>query len=303
MQIGNKLFPYPTINNIESRSCYKETTYAFKCNDYNDGKSYILEDAYIEINNSKIKKLMEEGTLGAALIVECSSTIYRKMYEITTEPQTIKIDINNLRDKVEVSCYIYAKKDIENFYDEDFQEGYNEYSFKIDKNDIIAIDDGYTTIINYDEEIDKKVSSIFQIIRSQFADSMIIEKNVKKIIISLPDEEFTYYDNLKNNDNLQNIFFSMIAIPALTYCLKEFQDGIRIGNYELDSIEMEYNWFISVRNAYKNQFNVELTEEIFKNADVSEISQKLLNNGSLKGIEDLFNICIGKNLYGGEEDE
>lgn len=55
MQIGNKLFPYPTINNIESRSCYKETTYAFKCNDYNDGKSYILEDAYIEINNSKIK--------------------------------------------------------------------------------------------------------------------------------------------------------------------------------------------------------------------------------------------------------
>ena len=100
MQIGNKLFPYPTINNIESRSCYKETTYAFKCNDYNDGKSYILEDAYIEINNSKIKKLMEEGTLGAALIVECSSTIYRKMYEITTEPQTIKIDINNLRDKI-----------------------------------------------------------------------------------------------------------------------------------------------------------------------------------------------------------
>ena len=87
------------------------------------------------------------------------------------------------------------------------------------------------------------------------------------------------------------------------YSLKEFQDEIRIGNYELDSIEMEYNWFISVRNAYKNQFNVELTEEIFKNADVSEISQKLLNNGSLKGIEDLFNICIGKNLYGGEEDE
>lgn len=49
-----------------------------------------------------------------------------------------------------------CKKDIENFYDEDFQEGYNEYSFKIDKNDIIAIDDGYTTIIDYDEEIDKK---------------------------------------------------------------------------------------------------------------------------------------------------
>ena len=303
MQIGNKMFPYPTINNIGLRNCFKETTYAFKCNDYNDGQNYILEDAYVEINNENIKRLMSEGYLGVGLIIECSTTVFRKMYEITIEPQTIKIPIGDLRDRVEISCYIYAKKEIEKFQDNDFLEDYNGYSFKIDKNDIIAIDDGYTTVIDYDESIDKKVSSIFQIIRDKSADSMVIEKKAKKIVISLPDEEFTYYDNLRRNDNFQNIFFSMIAIPALTYCLKEFQDAIRTGDYDLDSIEMEYNWFISVKKAYKNQFNVELNEEILKNTNVSVVAQKLLNNGNLKGIKDLFDISIGRKVYGGEEDE
>lgn len=303
MQIGNKMFPYPTINNIGLRNCFKETTYAFKCNDYNDGQNYILEDAYVEINNENIKRLMSEGYLGVGLIIECSTTVFRKMYEITIEPQTIKIPIGDLRDRVEISCYIYAKKEIEKFQDNDFLEDYNGYSFKIDKNDIIAIDDGYTTVIDYDESIDKKVSSIFQIIRDKSADSMVIEKKAKKIVISLPDEEFTYYDNLRRNDNFQNIFFSMIAIPALTYCLKEFQDAIRTGDYDLDSIEMEYNWFISVKKAYKNQFNVELNEEILKNTNVSVVAQKLLNNGNLKGIKDLFDISIGRKVYGGEDDE
>lgn len=303
MQIGNKLFPYPTINNIELRNCFKETSYAFKCNDYNDGQNYILEDAYIEINNENIKNLIEEGYLGVGLIIECSTTVYRKMYEIGIQSQTIKIPIGDLRDKVEISCYIYAKKDIDVFQDDDFLEEYNGYSFKIDKNDIIAIDDGYTTVIDYDESVDKKVASIFQIIRDKSAESMVIEKKAKKIVISLPDDEFTYYDNLRKNDNFQNIFFAMIAIPALTYCLKEFQDAIRTGDYELDSIEMEYNWFISVKKAYKNQFNVELTEEILKNSNVSVISQKLLNDGNLKGIKDLFDISIGRRLYGGEDDE
>jgi hypothetical protein len=175
--------------------------------------------------------------------------------------------------------------------------------YKVEENDIIAIDDGYTTVIDYDESIDKKVSSIFQIIRDKSADSMVIEKKAKKIVISLPDEEFTYYDNLRRNDNFQNIFFSMIAIPALTYCLKEFQDAIRTRDYDLDSIEMEYNWFISVKKAYKNQFNVELNEEILKNTNVSVVAQKLLNNGNLKGIKDLFDISIGRKIYGGEDDE
>ena len=303
MHVGNKLFPYPTINNEGERSCFKETTYTFNCNEDNDGQNYILENACISINNKYIEKLMNEGYIGAGLIVECSSTVFRKMYEISLTPQTIKINIGNLRDRVVISCYLYAKKDITDFKDDDFLEDYRGFSFKIEKNDIIAIDDGFTTIIDYDESTDKKVSSIFQIIRNRSVDTMTIENKTRKIVISLPDEEFKHYDFIrKQNSYFQNIIFSMFAIPALTYCLKEFQDNILAEQYDMDTVEMNYTWFISVKNAYKKQYNENLTEEIFKNIDVLEIAQKLLNNGTLKGIKDLVNIPK-LNQTGGEEYE
>ena len=201
-------------------------------------------------------------------------------------------------------CALIKKSNgIDDFMDSDFLEDYAGYSFKLDKNDIIAIDDGYTTSIDYDENIDKKVSSIFQIIRDKSAECMIIEKKAKKIVVSLPEQEFSNYDMLRKNDNFQNIIFAMIAIPALTYCLKDLQDKMKIEEYDMDSIEMDYYWFISVKNAYKKQFGIELTTELFKNAEISVLAQKLLNDGSLNGIKDLFEIAIKKRLNGGDEDE
>ena len=302
MQIGNKLFPYPTINNNILRSCFRDTIYEFKYEDKNDGQNYILENARVDINNEYIKKLMYEGLIGAGLIIECPTTVFRKMFEITLKPQTIKINIGNLRDKVVISCYLYAKKNISEYKDNDFLEEYEGYSFEIEKNDIIAIDDGFTAVIDYDESLDKKVASIFQVIKNKHVETMTIEKNTRKIVINLPEEEFIYYDTLRKNDNFQNIFFAMLAIPALTYCLKEFQDNILLEQYNLEVVEMNYIWFISIKNAYKNQYGIELTEDIFKNLNVSILAQKLLNNGILNGIKDLFNISM-KKQYGGEEDE
>jgi len=303
MQIGNKLFPYPTLNNVGLRSCFKETTYSFKCSDYSDGKNYILGDAHIELNNHNIIKMIEDGMLGIGLIVECSATVYRKMFEIGIEPRTICIPIGDLRDKVVISCYVYAKRDINNFSDKDFLEEYDGYTFNIEKNDIIAIDDGFSTIIDYDENIDKKVSSIFQVIRDKSTDAMGIEMKTKKIIITLPDQEFNNYNSLRTTDNYQNIIFSMMAIPALQNCLKELQDKINYGESDMDSLEMDYQWFISVKNAYKKQFDVELSEDTFKQIDIVKISQKLLNDGNLNAIKDLFEIATKKNLIGGEDDE
>lgn len=302
MQMGNKLFPYPVLNKINDYSCYKNTTYSLKCDDYNDGEYYVFDNTYIEVENETIKNMINNNILGVALVIECSETVYREVIEISLEPSTYKIKASNLRGLVYVSCYIYAKQDIDTYTNSDLLEDYEGYEFHIDKNDIIAIDDGFKMKIEYDQDLDKKVYSIFQVIRNGNIDKMVIENKVNKIVVSLPDEQFGYYDALRKNDNFQNIFFSMIAIPALTYCLKEFQDNIRAEQYDLDDVELGYTWFNSIKNAYYKQYNEELTEEVFKNIEVEELSQKLLNNGCLEGIKDLFNFVMQKN-YGGEDDD
>lgn len=296
MQIGNVFFPYPTINNNLNRNCFNKTSYEFCCNDYSDEEYYYLDDAHININNDTIRKMINNGELGIGLVIECSSTIYRKMFEISLEPKSIKIPISELRDKVEVSCFVYAKKDIEGYMDDDFLEDYQGYSFNLLKNDILAIDDGYTITIDYDDTMDKKVSSIFQVIRKKELDHMQIDKTPKKIIISLPDQEYGYYDNLKNKYDYQNMFFAILAIPALSNALKEIQVNLENGMTDMDAVEIDYIWFASVKGAYKKQFGKDLTEEEFRNVDVVQLSQKLLNNGCLNGIDDLFNIAIGGQL-------
>ena len=304
MQIGNKLFPYPVISSSAS-NCFCNSKYSFESEDSSDGQHYILGNARIVVENDYLRKLLEEKKISAKLIVECTYTVYRESFDISTEPRDIKIDVGNLKDKVEISCYMYANEDIDNYSNEDFIEEYRDYKFNIEKNSVIGIDDGFSTIIEYNEELDKKVASIFMIIPVEDCESMRVESLTSKIVIKLPKSEFDHYSVLRNNSNFNNIIFSMLAIPALAQCLKEFQDKIILSEYELDDFEMDHRWMISIRKAYKKLYNTELTDEIFVNTDVFELAQKLLNNGTIKGIKDLFNIVMfSKHLYdGGDTDE
>ena len=301
MQIKNKLFPYPTINNSKQANCFKETTYSFEYEQQQEDGYLVLKNAQIVINNESIIGLLKEGKLAACAVIECSATIYRKIYKVGLEPEDIKIKFSDLNDKVVISSFIYATQDIESYKDDDFLEDYEDYRFNIEKYDIIAIDNGTTIKIDYDESADKKVSSIFLIIKDSETDkkTMQVELADKKIIAYLPEKQFDFYDNMKNNDNYQNIFFAILAIPMLTTAIQQLQNQ----QFEFDDIEMNYSWFKSIKNGYKKIYECELTEERFREIDAIEFAQEILNNGTINAIEDLMKITFGRILEGGIDDE
>lgn len=300
MQIKNKLFPYPTINNSRLDSCYKETTYSFEYEQLQEDEYLVLKDAHIEINNEPIINLIKEGKAKACVIVECSKSVFRKTYNIGLEPEDIKILISDLSDRVVISSFIYATQDIENYRNNDFLEDYEDYNFYIEKYDIIAIDNGSTLVIDYDETTDKKVSSIFLIIKDTETDKKNMRVEIgDKIIAYLPEKQFNMYDNMKKNNNYQNIFFSMLAIPILIEALEKIKNE----QYDFDEIELNYRWFRSVKNGFKKKYGYELTEEKFYEIDSAELAQELLNNGTVNAIEDLMKITFGNIMIGGNEDE
>lgn len=303
MQIGNKLFPYPTINNYKLINCFKESTYDLEYVEEIVEDKLVLKDAHINLNNSELLKLMEQLKVEAVIIVECSSTIFRKTYAVSCEARDIEIPLSNLRDKVVISSFVYAKEDIYSYSSDDFLEDYDGYKFNIEKYDILAIDDGKTTKIQYDEQADKKVSSIFSIIKDMERKNMKITLNSNKIIIYLPEKQFDFYDNLKLNDNFQNIFFAMLAIPALAEALNEVLKKIQCEQLEYDEIDMNYSWFNSIKLAYQKKYGFALNKEDFLDMSMIELAQDLLNNGTINGIEDLFNIVLRKTIDGGMDDE
>lgn len=300
MQIGKKLFPYPTINNSKVASCYKNSVFSFIYDDVEDESNLVLKNARIELNNETLIKLLNEEKAEAIVVIECSSTVFRTVREINTEPRDIKIPLEFLRDRVVVSCFIYAKEQF-NYINEDFLDEYDGYSFEIEKYYILAIDDGFTTKIEYDEDKDKKLSSIFSIIKSLDPNikAMKIESTNKKIKIILPEKQFELYDNLKRNESFQYIFFSVLAIPALIKCLQE----LKTENGDLEMIRMDNSWFESIMKAYKKVTGKELTNEEFAEVEVEIMAQNLLDGATLKSISDIFDISFNKNILGGEFDE
>ena len=303
MRIGKKLFPYPTLNNSKNVSCFKNCDFSLEYEDCDDNENLVLKNAHIVVNDSVINQLLDESKLKATVIVECSATIFRKNYEIERVGKDIVVPINNLREQVVISCFIYANENFK-FVSPNFLDDYEGYSFEIEKYDIVAIDDGFTTRIEYDEEKDKKVSSIFSIIKDENISNQIMryETTTRKIIIHLPEKQFGCYENMKNNDNHQELFFSILTVPALIFCLQNIQDRLLFNEETLDDIRIDYKWFGSIESSYKKLNNIELTDELFKKCEIPVLSQQLMNNASVTAIGDLFKQEFSK-LNRGDDDE
>ena len=309
MHIGNRIFPYPILNRNEELSDYiDESKFSIQFDTDENGApivkngEIIFKNLCYTITDKSLVDLIEKGKLKGAFIVECSATVYRNRFDISVEPYDLHIPANEINGNVVVSGYIYATEDILGFKSQGFVSEYAEYTFDIDKFDILAVDDGYKFKIEIDPTEDDKVASIFTIVKKEDdGDIMSCDYNDKKIIIRLPAIYYDYYETIKTKKECNNIAFSMIAIPSLAHCLGD------ICTREYGSIEdiLEYHsWFNAVRISYKHRTGNSLTFEEFENFNKMELAQMVLNSAPCNALKDFGNMLLGSmNIADEESDE
>ena len=302
MRLGKKIPPYPILNKTLNMSSYKNSNFSFKYELEETKELFKIKNTKIETNSLDLINYFNQKKLKAVVIVECSSTIYRNQFEISTIPVDIEIPIRALNDKVEVSCFVYATEDIENYSSQDMKDVYQGYSFYIEKYSVFAVDDGITMKIQYDDKEDNKVSSIFSVIKSfdPNLNGMKVELNDRKIKIILPEKSFEYYDALKDKERFQSIFFSVLVIPALIYAFNEIQKFPN--ETEIDEIIDKYSWFKSIVASYKRIHDVDLDYEIFKQLIPLELAQDLMNNCTTNSFDDFYKAVTNINSNEMEEE-
>ena len=301
MQLGNGLFPYPILNNNMLYSQFKNSSFTLTYSEYLTDENFILDDLECNIQSGYLCNLISEGKAYVVCIVECAGTMFRKAYNIEPNKHNkILIPLWDLNGKYSVSAFLVAKENFEYVCD-DFLDDYEGYKFQVEKNDILAVDDGFVNSINFDEERDSKKSSIFIVIKDKTIkdDTMQIEFDQEKITINLPENQWNIYDRMKNIRSFQEMFFSLLAVPALGYalsCLRNDRD-----NGSVDNLRIEYRWFSSFADAYKKYHNKDLDDEEFfvKDMNVYTEAQLVLNSPVTKAIDELFKIVMG---VGGSED-
>ena len=161
----------------------------------------------------------------------------------------------------------------------------------------MAVDDGYITKIDFDEQKDNKVSSIFVVVSSGNPNESSMDFDIKRknIKITLPNKEYGFYTNMKNDTNYQNLFFAIIAIPALTYALNKAQEE------DFETARNAYDWLESVINAYEKVYNKNIEDDWGK-LEV-DVPQKLLNNAITQSIDDFYYLMIDRYRNRGDDDE
>ena len=297
MQIRNRLFPYPILHKQRELS-----SFGFDCNFElikaisEDDEKLIIDNACVKLKSTELETLLSENKIQCVLVIECSSTVFRKYYDIGIEPLKIELPKSNFKENVEISSFIYAKESFE-LSSKEFLDEYSDYTYEIDKYDVLAIDNGVTIKIKYNEERDNKISSIFSVIKDEDTEFMKVEADQDQIYIYLPEKSFNCYDRLKDMEYYKNEFFAILAIPALTYSLNKVKN-----EYDscVEDIKFNINWFGSFLKAYESKFNEELTDDRFREIDTLNVSQIILNNGVVKSIEELFE---RDSQVGGNDDE
>lgn len=279
MQLKNRLFPYPILNNNEILSTYLGKCFDLKYALIENETAVLLEGVKFCTNSEYIKSLYENGIIEVVCVIECSQSVSRRCEVVSEQGKTIELAKSDYNGKIEISMFAYAKKDFEMKADE-FQSDYRELSFKIDKYDIVAANDGIVFKINHLDMEDNAAKSIFSITVDESLDDeagYTVSYYGKKIEIYMSRKQFEKYNIVYASQDFKEVFFNMLLVPVLTEALTSIKGELE-SQADLDDICDKYTWFYSVKRGYKKQYNKELTKSEYLDMSPIVLAQQLLGN-------------------------
>ena len=301
MQVRAKIFPYPVINHNKGYSSYGDLDFELMFEPVENDAHYVLKGFKYSTNSETLKKMVSDKNVNVVLIAECSATVYRKSFPISDAPADIVLPKKDFTEKTEFSVFAYATRDFVLSSDE-FDEDYQGIDYKIEKYDIVAADDGFYVTFRHEETEDSFAQSIFSIINEHTLapGAYDVDTNSgKKITINLSDEDYKHYRLTYANVMYQEVFFSMLLIPALIEALAMCKAALSDGSKDLDDISNQYRWFRSIQAAYQKIKGSELTAEVFGQTPLAALAQMLLGNPIGTALDKLVN--DSKNSIGEEE--
>ena len=153
MRIGKRLFPYPILNNEKIYSQYKNSVFSLQYDEEvsEDKQYYLLNNLHCELDNQMLIDLINADRAKIVCVIECPSTMYRMSHVLPLCPINMQIPLTDLNNKVNISAFVVAKEDIENYRSDDFSDIYEDISFSIEKHDILAADDGYVNNVDFND--------------------------------------------------------------------------------------------------------------------------------------------------------
>lgn len=273
-------YPYPILraNPVDYRSSIFNVD--IKKETRKDG--FYLNVTY-DVNNSEIKKLLNERVLAYAVQLQCISTWYRDLRISNSEEQEIFLPSELVHERVDLCPCIVAVEKIENFINSDFSEEFDGISYEINKGEVIAIGERQKFDAIYKNDIIKKGDPIVHFVKDDNSPVMFCEWEYDAIRIHLPKEQYKKYNEIGMYESWKiPVLNAIYVVPVIVQGIYEiYQDVNNSGQETL----AQYSWYktlkLMIMNAAKNddaEFKKMLNNPI-------KTSQRLMNDNSSHALE------------------
>lgn len=283
MQVRGRIFPYPVLNKNQQLSGYKDKNFTFQYEPEENEVSYTLRNVTLSTDSEYINKLISDGKVGVCVIVECSHTLYRKAFLLPNHPKNIELRKADFSDQVDISLFAFAKDDL-TLSSKEFDDFYDGIDIKVDKDDILAADDGFRVSFQHDESEGNLVQSIFAIVidhNLKEGDPYVVNCALgRKIWVYLPEKQYQDYKIIYTVPSYKKVFFAMFLVPALIEALSQCQLLVKSESKPVEDIADQYPWFRSIMASYQKIKGAELTTDVLGGSDFSpcKVAQELLGN-------------------------
>ena len=309
MLLKSRLYPYPVITQFGDTTSYENGKFRLTYEKREDErKDEITLKFKYELDQPTLCRLINEKKCVVKLLINCSSTSFRRTYDFLTNEKELTFKRKEFLDDIEFCAIISATEDIENFAPEDLKVKSAGHSFFIEKYDILGIDEAEPINIEYNPKDAKNIESIFSIQKDTTQTELIrldLWTNPRKIIIHVPATVYGYYYGSKDQVEITGaVYHSFLLVTPLTQILTMIKND----EFEsLEEIEDEYKWFKSIESAFKKAYQREMTIDdilgITNDAEFFEMAQKMLGFCLVHAIENYYNALTNNIENRGGTDE
>jgi hypothetical protein len=270
MNYSNRTYPHPVLGINDSI----EDTFEVNLNVSAD-KGFIGINLEYNLSNKDLTKLIETRQAAFCMQLYCKGTLYREVFRSHKPlPQKIEIPSSRLHEQVDADFFICACDEISNYTNSSLSDDYKNYTYLIEKGDILAYGGKGVFYANKSFEELKSVSA-FMNIDSGDKKKMPMYNYYEgdKITVYLSQTSYELYQKIKNEKSYTDTLHSAVVLPALAEAIR-FIDSDDASDYD------EKKWFLL------------LSKLIESNAtdDPMQTAQKILDHPVDRSFTSLYEI-------------
>lgn len=279
MKFNGYSFPHPILKPDDDEVGGSASITKLIVDDSTDDNNYLLTIEY-DLDNEDLRKLIDEGKAQFICEINCTGTLFRKSEVSNSLSQKIDVSKEAVRERVDLLFLIVASVKIPNYTNSEFHPDFAEFTFDIDRGDVLAYlgDSYFIAGIAYQKL--KAVSSFMEIIKgkNELGDFNIILDS-PKILIELSGKDYESFCNqrISKNKEYAPLLHSSIVLPTIIHSLHQLN--------KKDSELTEYSWAKTI--GFRLENDDRLKDINFEDQNIPKIAQTLLGMPVERLLEDL----------------